>query len=47
LMIGLEGVIPNVDDRERHILDNMIYVVDIQPEMVEVCIARLQCEVTE
>ena len=38
LMTGLEGAIPNPEDRKKHILESMLYHVEMNPESV----AKLQ-----
>jgi len=41
LMASLKEQIPNDDDREKHILENMIYGVEIQKDVYEECKKRL------
>lgn len=35
LMIGLENEIPNEEERKKHILENMLFHVEMNPESVE------------
>ena len=37
LMNGLSSIYPDESERRRHILKNMLYMLDIQPENVQVC----------
>jgi type I restriction-modification system DNA methylase subunit len=41
LMVGLEGCIPDPVERHRHIVEHMIYAVDIQADNVEESIDRI------
>jgi len=44
LMEGLKEEIPDEKEREEHILENMIYGVEIQQDLVDECISRLKTE---
>jgi len=35
LMVGLETIIPNPESRKKHILENMLYHVEMNPKSVE------------
>jgi Eco57I restriction-modification methylase len=37
LMVGLESVFPDAVDRKKHILENMLYMCELEPKNVEVC----------
>lgn len=45
LMRGLESIIPDYEDRKKHILENMIYGVDIQAKYV--FLAKLRIDIDE
>ena len=36
LMLGLQNVIKNKKDREKHIIENMLYMVELNPNNVQV-----------
>lgn len=41
LMVGLKDQIPNEDDRKRHIIENMLYFVDMQTKNIWLTMRRL------
>jgi len=47
LMKGLKEVFPNENEREAHILNNMIFGVDIMPDNVARCRERLGIKVNK
>lgn len=44
LMVGLKDVIHDEKERKQYILENMLYGVDIDPDVVKECIDRLKNE---
>lgn len=41
LMAGLAEAIPQENDRHRHIIENMIFAVDLMQDNIDMCINRL------
>lgn len=42
LMISLADVIPDADERHRHIVENQLFGVDLMEDNIQACITRLQ-----
>ena len=36
LLNGLENIIPDIEERKQHIINNMIYMVEIQPDNIKI-----------